>query len=760
MLLSVLARGIPRAAVQALRSAALGARWSSVSAQTQPSHTSQGEQNGNGHKRQNGQSARKDKVEVNSQAQNGDKNTSNGARPARRGRNHISNRKVRDISTQVKQSVSTASGAEIGEAIDILEEGISYLREIQAAEQIPDDLLYSVFQPITADLFDKIQSDEAVLGQRTIGLVLNMLVTHKIAHNYHFLKAAEAAIKGKSNLEAYTDVLQIWLTYLEYTKEVGVGRMNFVIKLPFTAYKERNFDSRDLQNLTYFVYVMHCLESGVDYSVKDAMKLLQILETSRVPEKFHVTGTIRRLQLGELKDAVALYEKKINDINTKAMDPNGTFVAQRIQNAITQNNPVMLNTLFEQMKTASVTNEIAITEPTFNRVMNAYIELHRFDEVIDIFRDLLASKGNPSVATWDLVIKAMGHPSHVKDLSGPEKKQMVENVENTVKTMLASGVEMNARTLAVVVGAFANLNRFDLVDEYLKEYKNVPVVHLTRNNILLGLLSNKRTSEAEAKLKEFSAKDSSYVPSTNVMNGFLAHYVDTGNNDAVEGILTYMKQHGIEENVATMTTFISYYFKMYRSKGMVPDVSALLAQLKNSIPYNQFTVTTIIDGLAKDGVNLEAARTMFEHFCKENSRFKYNMGLLTTMIRAELDFGSVASAEDLFEFYVANLRNDTRLWNMMIAALLPKQEKLALNYYNRLLEQAPFKVKPNYYTYYFMLDHFVKSGNNQRIQWTLDEIAKADLSELGGSLPRMISRLRLKFELAPTLKEKVTQKSL
>lgn len=755
MLLSVLARGISRATIRALPPAAVGSRWSSVSTQT--GQTSQSQASQTSETGQNGQDAESIQLSSDSSVLVDSNSAANAAKPSRRGKKYISNRKVRDISTQVKQSVSSATGADIGEAIDILEEGISYLREIQAAEQIPDDLLYSVFQPITAVLFDKLLSEDAVLGTRSVNLVLEMLITHRIAHNYHFLKAAENTVRIKPNQEAYTEVLQLWLSYLEYTKEVGVGRMAFIIKLPFVAYKDRNFDSRDLQNLAYFVYVMHCLESGIDYSVKDAMKLLQILEISRVPDKFHVTGTIRRLGLAELKDSVAVYERKINDLNTKAMDPNGTFVAQRIQSAISNNNPVMLNTLFDQMKTASVANEIAISEPTFNRVMNAYIELHRFDEVVDIFTELLAAKGNPSVGTWDLVIKAMGHPSHAKELSAAERKKMVENVETTVKSMLASGLDMNARTLAVVVGAFASLNRFDLVDQYLKEYKNVPVVHLTRNNILLGMLSNKKIAEAENALKTYGAEDSSFVPSTNVMNGFLAHYVASGNNDAVEGILTYMKENGIEENVATMTTFISYYFKMYRSKGKVPDVSGLLAQLKKSIPYNQFTVTTIIDGLAKDGVNLDAARMMFNHFCKENPRFKYNMGLVTTMIRAELDFGSVASAEELFDFYVSNLRNDTRMWNMMIAALLSKQEKVALDYYSRLLEQAPFKVKPNYYTYYFMLDHFIKSGNNTRIQWTLDEIAKADLADLGGSLPRMIYRLRLKFELAPALKAAVTK---
>lgn len=676
------------------------------------------------------------------------------------GRKHIANRKLRDISAQVKLSVDSTDVAQVGEAIDILEEGISYLREIQEVEKIPSELLYSVFQPSTAVLFDKVVAEDANLGSRSVSDVLTILVEQRLAHNYHFLKTVEHILRHPSE-NSYSEVLQIWIQYLQYSKEVGVGRMNFVIKLPYFAYKERNFDSRDLQNLAFFAYVLHCLKSNVEYNVKDAMKILQIQDNARVPERFHIVSTIKRLGLRDaLKTDLATYERKINELNTKSMDPNGTFVIRRIEQAVQQNNPVMLNNLYTQMKNASVANEIHISETTLNRVMNAFIELHRFGDVVDIFRGLLQSSTKPSVTTWDMVLKAMGHPSNVIGMNSAEKKEITQNIESTLNAMVASGIAVNARTLAIVVGCFANLGRFDLVDSYLKQYDSVPVVHLTRNNILVGLVLNKEIAQAEKKMKQFAKEDPSYKPSTGVMNAFLAHYVSVDNNDAVEAIMNFMKKNGIEEDVGTTTTFINYYFKMYRLKGMIPDVAGLLKELSQaSLPINQFTITSIVDGLAKDGVNLEAARSVFNHFSKENSRFKYNTGLLTTMMKAELDFGSLHNAEELFAIYITNLKNDTRVWNMMIAALLAKKEKIALEYYDKLLEQRPFNVKPNYYTYYYLLDHFIKSGNEKRIQWTLDELAKADLEDLGNVLPRRIYQLRLKFNLAPALKDKISKKN-
>ena len=746
----VIGRSISRAAVQLSRPAisAVGVRFNQVSSQSSAIKDESSSLNAS--------------VDVTGNRSNKTENDSGKRSDTQKknGRKHIANRKLRDISAQVKSSVDSANVGEISEAIDILEEGISYLREIQEVERLPSELLYSVFQPITATLFDKITADGANLGSRSVSDVLTMLVEQGLAHNYHFMRTVEHVLKNSAGDESYSKVLQIWLQYLQYSKEVGVGRMNYMIQQPYLVYKERNFDSRDLKNLAFFAYVMHCLNANVEYNVKDAMKILQIQDSSRVPERFHVVSTIKRLGLQEpLKSDLSTFERKINELNTKSMDPNGALVTRRIEQAIQQNNPIMLNNLYQQMKTSSVANDIQISEATLNRIMNAYIELHLFGDVIDIFRSFLQSSAKPSVATWDLVLKALGHPSNVNGMDAAEKKKMTENIEATVNSMIASGIAMNARTLAIVVGCFANLGRFDLVDKYLKQYESVPIVHLTRNNILVGLVLNKDVAKAEQKLKDFAKEDPTYQPSTGVMNAFLSHYVSVGNNEAVEGIINYMRQNGIEEDVGTTTTFINYYFKMYRNKGKVPDVAGLLKELSNaSMPINQFTVTSIVDGLAKDGVNLEAARSVFNYFSKENSRFKYNTGLLTSMIKAELDFGSLHNAEELFAIYITNLKNDTRAWNMMIAALLAKKEKIALEYHEKLLQQRPFNVKPNYFTYYYMLDHFVKTGNEKRIQWTLDEIAKADLQDMGNVLPRRIHLLRHKFNVSPALKEKISKR--
>lgn len=64
------------------------------------------------------------------------------------------NVKLRDISNQIQDLVKS-SKSDLTEAIEILEEGLSYLREIQLAENISDNSIYFRFQPIVTELLFK-----------------------------------------------------------------------------------------------------------------------------------------------------------------------------------------------------------------------------------------------------------------------------------------------------------------------------------------------------------------------------------------------------------------------------------------------------------------------------------------------------------------------------------------------------------------------------------------------------------------------------
>lgn len=179
---------------------------------------------------------------------------------------------------------------------------------------------------------------------------------------------------------------------------------------------------------------------------------------------------------------------------------------------------------------------------------------------------------------------------------------------------------------------------------------------------------------------------SGYVPFTSTMNTFLDHYSKTKNYKAVEGILEFMKKYNIPEEVATYTIVIDIFFKLHREKGLEPNVNQILSSITTSknIQLNDFTFTTLVDGLSRDGLNIEAAREIFETATK---KYKYSAQLHTSMLKGELDFGLVGNAEKIFDNYIKKISNDTRVWNMMISGLIRKHEDLAFEYFENLKKQ-------------------------------------------------------------------------
>ncbi|KAM9926831.1 hypothetical protein OXX59_002952 [Metschnikowia pulcherrima] len=688
-----------------------------------------------------------------STAQTGD------AKPQRRN-NYQYNRKLHEIVNQVKKAVDGAAAApdgQLNEAIDIFEEGAAYLREIQAAEGIAEDALFSLFQPVAAKLFDLVLAAEAAgaaEGTRSADALLDMMVQQRIAHTYHFLAVQKRELQAAADPQAFSKVLQTWITYLDYQKQMNAAGAGRLVRGAFGVYRDRNYQSADILNLAYFALITHCLRTGEEYDMATTTKILQVDDAAKIPPSYYVTSTLTRLGLRDaLQDELRAFYKKTSELDVKNMDPNGAAVARKLENYIKMGAAGPVRKLYAEMREASAKNSIAISEQTLGRVMHAFIELHFFDEALAIFAAMCQGLiAKPAAGSWELALKALGHPSNVSYMSDAQKKQTVEKVEALLRTMEASGVPVNAKVFGVFIGSLANLNRTDLVEQYLQQYSHVPVVHMTRNNILVGLAFNKNLAAAELKMKEFMKADPSYTPSTSVMNTFLAHYVAESNDKAVEGILDFMTRRGIEENISTATTVLNYYFKTYRARGMVPNVHELLSEvIKDSGKWDQFMVATLIDGLVKDGVNMDAARAVFKYFCETRKRFKHSPGMMTSMIKAEMEFGSVHNAEELFDWYIKNLRNEAVMYNMMIRGLLLKRESLALKYYSELCAQRPFNVAPNFYTYYFLLEHFRRKNDRTRIQWVLDEIASANLTEFGKDLPRKIRDLTRDYQVSDDL---------
>jgi len=670
------------------------------------------------------------------------------------------NNKLRDISSQIRASVNSSSN-DLTESIEILEEGLSYLREIQQVEGLSDETIFSIFQPILASIIDKSLDSSYNTGNRSANEILDIFISYNVAHAYHFTKVMVHELKSAEERKViYENVLKYWVKFIEYSK---TSNNPYVFKM-YRVLRENNFHQNDIKNLAYYAYVQSCLLQDLKYDFKDALKLLQ---TEELPEIFQIKRTIMSLGLNKsLSKDFQVFEKKLEEFNLESLDPNGSIIINKINSAIIHSDVNLLNKVYEQMQDASVKNNKPINENTLIRLMNGYYECQSHSKVFQVFQQMIENGiEKPSIASWDFVIRSMGHPSYIRGLTKEQKDSTVTNIERTIQTIVGNGTEMTPKTLSIIIGCFANLNRFDKVDEYLNKYStegegSLKVIHTANNNILIGLLLNKKIAEAEQKLKELMANGSNYIPSTTTMNSFINHYAKTKDYKAVDGILKFMKQYNIPDEVGTYTIIIDLYFKLHREKGFAPDIQELLSSFQNAgvngLQINEYTLATLIDGLVKDGTNLAAARVLYEHISKKN---KLSPQTMTSMMKGELDYGLIGNAETIFDKYIKTVRNDARIWNLMIKSLLAKHDNLALDYYLRFKEQSKLnlKVQPNYYTFYFLLSHFLKKSKTEQVQFLINEMANITSSELGYELPKILRSLTDKYKIPSNLLHEINK---
>lgn len=659
--------------------------------------------------------------------------------------------KLKDITVQINQAIDTNS--DFAESIDIFEEGIQYLHEIAQEENINIAQIRYHFSVSAEKLFGKMFHEKASISNQQ--RLLDVMAEYGLAHRYYFSLMAYNYMH--SDLPAktiYRHILQLWVGTLELENSKDSRRF---VRPEIEGF---NFRFTHLLNLAYFAYANSCALDNVHMNPKD---LTNLLRQESLPRPYHVQSTLTDFGVSEkfandmkefLAQATHNYQKFTN--------PNDLSFNRRIQDAVDGRNIFNLDRIWQEVNELSKSQNIALKETTLIRFMNAFFDCGNVDQVFKIFQHMIANGiDKPNLETWEIVLRAFGSTKNLKGKSDAEKLQVGANIERTFEMMLKD-LQITAKTLSIIVGAFANLNQFDKVDEYLNRFSvqgdgDLPIIAPIKNNILVGLIMNNRIQEAELKLKEYM-NEGNYVPLNSVMNTFLTYHSQKKNYDAVEKIFEFMKNYNIPEDIATYTIIIDVYFKLHRQKGLVPDLGAILAGLKSSttVDFNDVTCTTLIDGLAKDGANIDAARSVYESY---KTKFKGSAFMHSAMLKTELDYGSIAYAEEIFDFYIKNIRRDTRIWNMMITGLLPKYEDLALVYYDRFKSESDFTAKPNNFTWYFLLNHFNNKRNSDKIQMVIDDLKHVKLQQLGTKLPGMLLDLSESHQLDPQLQQELAKYS-
>lgn len=684
-----------------------------------------------------------------------DLKTESKNRPKKRSEDYLRSQKALNIRNQVEEVVNEAKALDLSEAINILEEAVTYLRDVQGEEKITNRGFYGLFQRPLATLTEKVLTEGAGLGGRTPEQVLDLFIDLKVAHKAHFFFFALNELK-KGGLDMYANVLRVWLRFLEYSKAMETFDANVHLSYEFPFLLEKGYRFLLLQQFAYLAFMMQCHNEGVKPSLDSISKLLQLQDPTQLPYIKAVRSAFAYHGVREFNDDLRTFWTMDEGLRAENADINSEYTQKEIKKALSRSHIRMLSSFYESLKERAVTKNESINEETLVSFMLGFNQLNDFETSFKIFGSMQEQGVRPTQLGYAALFKTIGHPDRILLLTEKERAEVGKTAEITLQSMLVSGVKMNQDVLSCVISCFANAGQSERVDQLTKEYEKLGLNTDAKNSILIGLLLNRKVHLAEKKFKEFLAKDPSYVPNTYTMNSFFSSYTRLKKFEEAEKVLLFMREKGIPEDFATITTAIDYYFKLMTSRGQVPDIVLIMNDLKQEhFRFTDASINSILYTLTSTGVNLEAARAVHKYFIEQTPKNRFSKVISTTMIDAELKYGSIYNAEALFKFHVDNMTNDTRMWNQFIRRALEKDDAIALKYYKKLKQQDTAGAQRNYFTFYFMFTHYMRTKQNDKLQWLLDELAKANLSDYGTRLPEIVDKLKTSCKVDPALAAKL-----
>lgn len=644
------------------------------------------------------------------------------------------NPKLRAVRNQVTDTVN--SSEDLGECVEIFDEGITYVRDIQTAESIDDFTIYTTFSRIAMDLLEKlIKADEKDLSEK----FLNILIENGIVHSFNFFQVM------KYNLESGNPVdnLSIWVKFLECRSTTSILK-NMNTPFQFIREDHPSFNFFTCRDIVFMSYYLGAKAGHYEFLVPDLTSLLRLerlVGVRTVEENLFNNGIKLPDEFKGLRKEVG--SKIFENVHETYNSPH---FWNRLDNLVNGGRLRQLETLFKEARNSKE----PLLPQTIYHFLASFYTLGKFQVVFDYFGELVRQGKPIGHNLWPLVIRSMGHAESIPKMSDEQRAKTSVNIQKLINTAIGQGRSMDGQLIAAAVASFANLGDYEAADSLLNTYKDVPIIFSTYDNYIHGLMLNGEITKAEKRLQSTLKTVPGYVPLTAIMNSFLNYYGKQNNVNSMNNIISFMNKHNIPEDIATVTTVTNMYFKESARRGETPKLLDILNLFKNShIQLNSHFYGVLIDGLLR-ARNLPAARIVFETLEEAPTNFT-----MMSMMKAELQFGDIEAAETLFEKYLTSVTNDTRAWNLMISNILGKNEMLALKYYQRLKQEKINGVEPNFFTYYFLLTHFQRRNIPEVIKTILNDLETQNLEDLGKQLPKVLKEIGETIQLPENLRNKI-----
>lgn len=508
--------------------------------------------------------------------------------------------------------------------------------------------------------------------------------------------------------------LEVWVQFLEQKGDVT---------------KAVRVENREAAIAALTAYITQCLADGSEISTEIASELIPV---KSIPEQYDIQRFYRTTNFKIDADLARTVEKEIAKLRFTKLDPtNPDFLDDLPIGQVSE-----LESRYKDVLDKAEKENITLPESVYNRFMFCFAESGRPDRALDIWSKYLAAGFVPTVHLWNTLLKAIILT----------KKQDVAVLEALIVKMKDSGVEPDSNTYGTLIDAYFKAKTpwtgIEIFEKIRSKAIDVPLNLYILNVTINGLLNNNMEPEAYKLLIE--GIENGYIADVIAFNTFISTYIRYKKFNKIDNILKLMEQNNITPNIATYTNLIDSVYKnsSIRNVDPKPYVDALIKEMEaKGIRLNINAITAIIDGMAKSGNGHESNMAMYKLI--QQKRLRPNIRTYTSLINGEFISGNTETAEYFFrEIKFNGITRNTSSYNQMIRAFGERGNvDKAYQYFKELLKEK--NLRPNIYTYYFMLSASAKTIDFRHAQDVLNVLSKEPSDfKVGRVLPSVLRQLR------------------
>lgn len=555
--------------------------------------------------------------------------------------------------------------------------------------------------------------------------MLNVLVSNEIANISHFHRVMRRFfIEGK-----YEDAISLFMEFKQFESAHG----DLVNQQLIKDFKNESI-RRDMENFALMSYLKKCFDEDTTPDMTSLAQIVKINQSDIKPfSMFKAMNNTDKDFEKFVFDALNSHREGHMDVNdvsylnvahTHAMRGQSELVKQRINKLVS---------------IAKSRNE-QLNEDTMVTIMHLYSLINYSEKSFEIWNSI-NEKGRPQINGWNELLFAVLKSRDTTEIKGKKIEEIWSMIEKDKE------LSPDSDTFGYLIKSYMMCSEFEkafsLIQDLRSGKKNIPLTLPIRHTYLVELISHGKVQEAEKIYATYLSKDD-YIPSVPVMNRFLREYLFTKNYPKMESILNQMDELSVPPDVATYSMVIDKMFKESRGDISNEQFLNLLEDMKkNDIRINTYTVTSILDSLMKNPSSIPTARLVYNHFFMENRRLPPTLVTYTSIISGEAKYGDIEIAENFFRRAIADgLRPTAPLRNELVASYVKNKDmKSALKLFNLMDKETARNMKPNMYTYYFMVNGAVNAKDDKLAEELLVKLNESGIEKLGRQMPKLIKKL-------------------